>query len=87
MSATVRYLSAEDVKRLMPPMPEVIDFNRGLHERLESHGEGLLAAVFGLKLALIVQKVGAQGDRDRQSLARLNGWYGDIHCLEESIDR
>lgn len=37
MSATVRYLSAEDVKRLMPPMPEVID----LAERtLTEHGHG-----------------------------------------------
>jgi len=34
---------------VVAPMPEVNDLNRALHDRLESHGEGLLAAVFGVK--------------------------------------
>jgi hypothetical protein len=34
---------------VVAPFPAVNDFNRALHERLESHGEGLLAAVFGVE--------------------------------------
>ena len=34
---------------VVAPMDEVNDFNKALHDRLESHGEGLLAAVFGVE--------------------------------------
>lgn len=34
---------------VVAPMEEVNDFNRALHERLKSHGEGLLCAVFGVE--------------------------------------
>ncbi|MCB9898391.1 MAG: ornithine cyclodeaminase family protein [Planctomycetes bacterium] len=37
MTRTVRYLSAEDVRRLMPPMPEVIDL---VERTLVEHGHG-----------------------------------------------
>lgn len=46
---TVLFIDWDAGLEVVAPMDEVIDFNRGLHERLESHGEGLLAAVFGVE--------------------------------------
>jgi hypothetical protein len=34
---------------VVSPMREHNEFNQALHDRLESHGEGLLAAVFGVE--------------------------------------
>ena len=36
---TVLFIDWDAGLEVVAPMPEVIDFNRGLHERLESHGE------------------------------------------------
>ncbi len=45
---TVLYIDWDAGLEVVAPMEEVNDFNRALHDRLESHGEGLLAAVFGV---------------------------------------
>jgi hypothetical protein len=46
---TVLFIDWDAGLEVVSPMPEVNDFNRALHDRLESHGEGLLAAVFAVE--------------------------------------
>jgi hypothetical protein len=46
---TVLFIDWDAGLEVVAPMSEVIDFNKGLHDRLESHGEGLLAVVYGVE--------------------------------------
>jgi hypothetical protein len=45
----VMYISWEAGLEVVTPMPEVTDFNKMLHDRLASHGEGVTAVVFGFR--------------------------------------
>ena len=45
----VLYIDWDAGLEIVAPMAERNDFNQALHDRLESHGEGLLATVFGVE--------------------------------------
>jgi hypothetical protein len=45
----VMYLSWEAGLEVVAPMAARTEFNRALHERLDTQGEGLLGVVFGVK--------------------------------------
>lgn len=45
----VMYLNWEAGLEVVAPMQERSDFNQALHDRLQSHGEGLLGVVFGVR--------------------------------------
>jgi len=45
----IMYLNWEAGLEVVTPMPEHTDFNQMLYDRLETHGEGLLGVVFGVK--------------------------------------
>lgn len=43
------YLCWEAGLEVVCPLPEVTSFNKTLHDRLASHGEGLISIVFGVR--------------------------------------
>ncbi len=45
----VMYLDWDAGLEVVAPMEERTEFNQALHDRLESHGEGLLGVVFGVE--------------------------------------
>jgi len=45
----VMYLSWEAGLEIVAPLPQRTDFNQALYDRLETHGEGVLAVVFGVR--------------------------------------
>jgi hypothetical protein len=45
----VMYLNWEAGLEVVAPLPERSAFNQALYDRLESHGEGLLGVVFGVR--------------------------------------
>ena len=44
----IMYLSWEAGLEVVSPMDEVTDFNRALHDRLDTQGEGILGVVYGV---------------------------------------
>lgn len=45
----VMYLSWEAGLEIVAPLPQRSDFNQALYDRLETHGEGILGVVFGVR--------------------------------------
>lgn len=47
--ATTLYIDWDSGLEIVAPYNERTEFNQALHDRLDSHGEGLLATVFGVE--------------------------------------
>jgi hypothetical protein len=64
----VMYLSWEAGLEVVAPMTERTEFNQALYERLQTHGEGLLGVVFGVR----------DLDKHKARLEGLGMWVGPL---------